>query len=948
MDLRIRQACVLAAGCAGAAAFALWTAGGLPAARAAGPADATAAKSTSHWAYMRPARPTLPQVKDKNWCRNGLDYFVLAKLEKEGLHPSREADRATLLRRVTLALVGVPPTIKEVDDFVADQSPDAYEKVVDRLLANPHFGERAAMRWLDLARYADSNGYERDHLRSMWPYRDWVINALNADMPFDQFTVEQLAGDLLPSATTEQKIATGFNRNTMLNREAGSDQKEFYYYAVVDRVNTTATVWLGTTLNCAQCHNHKYDPFTQKDYYRLFAYFNNTAEEARQVGGSEVEDISPRVTVNPPAVVAMEGQIAELNAKLNGQTPELDVAQAKWEQQQQAWMPLEIIEVKSVGGATLSVQPDQSILASGASPATDTYTLTATTSLPRITAIRLEALPDDSLPGKGPGRAENGNFGLTHLALSVGVAEADSAANPIALKNATADFSQDGWPVSAAVGDKPNPNAGWAINPRTGQPHAAVFNTTGDVAIGDGTVLTFTLEHNATFPRHVLGHFRILATSAAKPPKASDAALPPKVQTALDVAPSQRDEAQRTELTAYYRSIAPELQPTRDQIRTLQQKIERYSKTTLVMQELPEPRESHLHVRGGFLTPGEKVEPMIPALFRAGQPAVEGQSAKQPNRLDLARWLVNPENPLSARVTVNRIWEQYFGKGIVATSEDFGTQGERPSNQQLLDWLAMEFMQPSAGGARPWSMKALARLIVTSATFRQCSDVSRELAGKDPANRLLARGPRFRLPAEMIRDQALAAGGLLSEKIGGPSVFPLQPGGIWRTPYSGEQWNVSEGEDRYRRGIYTFLRRSSPYPAFTAFDMTTRETICTRRSSTDTPLQALTTLNDPAFVQPAAALARRVLKEGDDSPASRATFAFRTVLARSPDANETQRLVALYGQMLEKYQSDPKSAQTLATSGLPPASKDLPPAELAAWTMVCNVLLNLDETLTTE
>jgi Protein of unknown function (DUF1553)/Protein of unknown function (DUF1549) len=930
-------------------------------------------KSTSHWAYIKPVRPALPEVKDKSWCRNGLDYFVLANLEKQGLHPSREADRPTLIRRATLALIGVPPTPGEVDDFVNDQSPNAYEKVVDRLLANPHYGERVAMRWLDLARYADSNGYERDHLRSMWPYRDWVINALNADMPFDQFTIEQIAGDLLPNATTEQKIATGFNRNTMLNREAGSDQKEFYYYAVVDRVNTTATVWLGTTLNCAQCHNHKYDPFTQKDYYRLFAYFNSTAEEAHQVGGSEVEDISPRVTVETPELRAMGQQVAELNGKLNEQTPELDAAQSKWEQelarQEKVWTRLWITEAKSAGGASLAIQPDGSILASGASPATDTFTITAVNStIPRITAFRLEVLPDDSLPSNGPGRAAN--FGLNHLSVTAAPADAHSGATPVALKNASADFSQDGWPVAKVIADKTDPNTGWAVFPRIGQPHVAVFETAGDVGFADGTVLTFTFEHNSKFPQHVLGHFRLSATSEADPPPAPSATLPSNIAAILDLPRERRSDAQKSELASHYRSIAPELQGVRNRIRDLQEKIDRYPKTTLVMQELPEPRETHLHIRGGFLTPGEKVEPAIPALFRDGQTLPESQPARLPNRLDLARWLISPENPLTARVTVNRIWEQYFGKGIVATSEDFGTQGERPTNPQLLDWLAMEFMQPSGDGMqkeespstpstssgqagsghgfKSWSLKSLARLIVTSATFRQSSEVSPELAEKDPANRLFARGPRFRLPAEMIRDQALAAGGLLSEKIGGPSVFPLQPGGIWRTPYSGEQWNTSEGEDRYRRGLYTFLRRSSPYPAFTAFDMTTRETICTRRSSTDTPLQALTTLNDPAFVQPAAALARRVLKEGRESAASRATFAFRCVLARTPNDKETDRLVALYCQMLQQYQSDPKSAHTLADSGLPPAPKEMPPAELAAWTMVCNVLLNLDETLTTE
>jgi hypothetical protein len=634
--------------------------------------------------------------------------------------------------------------------------------------------------------------------------------------------------------------------------------------------------------------------------------------------------------------------------------------------------------VKSTGGVGLSVQPDGSILASGTTPATATYTVRAsTTTLSKITGLRLEVLTDDSLPLKGPGRAPNGNFALTHFAVTVApLNPGDGIAAPKALKlkDAIADFSQDQWPVERVIAAKPSANTGWAVVPQSGQSHWAVFEVDGAAGFAGGTALTFTLQQGSPFEQHEIGRFRLSATGDAHPipPSArhNRGAIPQSVAALIDTPAERRSESQKNELSAYYRSIAPELAPIRQQVQEIQQRIESYPRTSLVMQELPKPRESHIHIRGGFLTLGDRVVPGTPAIFggpTASAPAPEPLTdAPVQNRLDLARWLVNKANPLTARVAVNRLWEQHFGKGIVATSEDFGTQGEPPSNQPLLDYLATEFMTPSpdteapptvgtasaparqAPDQKPWGLKAINRLIVTSAAYRQSSDVPPELSEKDPANRLLARGPRFRLPAELIRDQALAVSGLLCQKIGGPSVFPLQPDGIWHSPYNGDKWPTSGGEDRYRRGIYTFLRRSSPYPEFMSFDMTTHEAICTRRSITDTPLQALTTLNDPAFIQPAAALARRIMTEGGQSPESRAAFAFRIVLIRGPKPTESNRLAALYGQMLRKYQADDKAAAELADSGLGPPPSELAVSELAAWTIVSNVLLNLDEALTTE
>ncbi|HEV2970060.1 MAG TPA: PSD1 and planctomycete cytochrome C domain-containing protein [Pirellulales bacterium] len=690
-------------------------------------ADTAGASASTHWAYKKPERATIPAVKNSAWPRNEIDYFVLARLEKEGLAPQSEVDRARLIRRVSLDLVGLPPTVEEVDAFLADKGPDAYEKVVDRLLASSRYGERWARPWLDLARYADTHGYEKDTRRSMWPYRDWVINALNKNMPFDQFTIEQLAGDLLPNATLEQKIATGFHRNTMINMEGGVDPEEYRVAAVIDRVNTTATVWLGTTLGCCQCHSHKYDPFKQKEYYQFMAFFNNTAD----TGSNE----------NPKVEVAAEGR----GTRDEGRG---DADRRKVEPVVIAAIEENATDVKSENGA------------------------------------------------KSQSEAKN-----------------DSLVGSLASRSA----------APAETNDK----------------------------------------------------------SAEKKPKAKKKPEPPKL-------------------------------------------------TTLVMQELPKPREQHLFVGGSFLNPGEVVSPNVPAVlnpFPADQPR---------NRLGLAKWLVDPANPLTARVAINRIWAQYFGSGIVLTIEDFGTKGERPMHPELLDWLATDFIR------RDWDLKAMHRLIVTSATYRQSSRATPELLERDPQNRLLARGPRVRLEAELVRDQALAASGLLSPKIGGPSVMPPQPDGIWSSPYSGDRWATAAGEDRCRRGLYTFWKRTAPYPSFTSFDAPSREFCVVRRPRTNTPLQALAILNDPVYIEAAQALARRMVKEPDRADATaRLVRGFRLCLARTPEPAESDRLLSLYNQELDRFRGDAKSAQSIGgkLDGAAPA------AELAAWTVVANVLLNLDETL---
>jgi hypothetical protein len=648
-----------------------------------------------HWAYVKPLRPVLAPSKD-----NPIDVLVRATLEREGLKPSSEADRTVLLRRVSLDLIGLPPSPAEVEAFVRDPATDAYEKAVDRLLASPHYGEHQARFWLDLARYADTNGYEKDSRRSIWPYRDWVINAFNQDLPFDRFTIEQIAGDLLPGATTEQRIATGFHRNTMVNTEGGIDDEEFRVAAVVDRVNTTMEVWMGSTFGCAQCHNHKFDPFTMKEYYGVLAFFNNTTDHG------------------------------------NSTAPEIPAMSPLWARQQEA---------------------------------------------ARAEVARLEK-------------------------------------------------------VQTGVG--------------------LVLGLPG----------TFALQQQ------------------------------------------QREQIR----------VAASFGPA----------------TTLVLQELPRPRTTKVMIRGNHKNLGDEVKPGVPASLH---PLPKGTAT--PNRLAFAKWLVAPENPLVGRVIMNRIWARYFGKGLVETTEDFGYQGEPPTHPEVLDFLAVEMVN------QRWSLKAMHRLIVTSATYRQTSSAPREVYQRDPFNRLLARGSRFRLDAEQIRDNALAISGLLDHRLGGPSVFPYQPDGVWLNPYSGDRWTTGTGGSEHRRGLYTFWRRTAPYASFMAFDAPSREVVCDRRPRTNTPLQALATLNDKVFVEASAALARRVLAEasGDEQ---RLDYAFRLCVARKPTTAELDLLTRLYRDNLTRYQKDPAAARLLVKQGAAAAVPGMDDAVLAAWTVLANLLLNLDETVT--
>lgn len=893
-----------------------------------------------HWAYRAPVKAALPDIRNINWPRNAIDYYILELLEKEGLAPSPEADRATLLRRLSLDLNGVPPTVEELDAFLTDPSGDAYEKAVDRLLASPRFGERFARPWLDLARYADTQGYEKDARRSMWPWRDWVIDAFNADMPFDKFTIEQIAGDLLPDATTSQRIATGFHRNTMINEEGGVDPEEFRVDAVMDRVNTTSSVWLGSTIACAQCHHHKFDPVSMKEYYQLFAFFNNTTPEVDHAGFESRANMGATLRVpgrdDRARFDILQKEQLRLEAELAAAAAP-DAAMRAAEERAIAedaknWIPVGVLSAKSAGGAQLSAgqEGDGVILASGPEPATDTWTIEANCKIPKITQIRVELLTNAE---HRAGRAAHGNIVLNEFTILTGAG--GLARVPVA--GALADHQQgerpDGtaeWEIAGAIDGSDDVDRGWAIGGSVNSSHAAVLGLERPLEPAPGARLVFRVAQN--YGGHSISKMRISVRGGDGSEIAAPA--PEELLQIIALAPEKRtppDSARLTEFINKFnsasRAVRARLSAVRRELITIP------TGDVYTLKELPAPRETHIFTRGSFLNPGERVLPDVPAVF----PRLPEGAPR--NRLGLARWLVDHKNPLTARVQVNRWWSLLFGRAIVETEEDFGTRGDEPTHPKLLDWLAVEFVQ------RGWSMKSLLRTIVTSATYRQSSNITENQRERDPYNKLYSRGPRFRMEAEMLRDSALAISGLLNYKIGGPSVFPPQPAGLWTMIYSNDQWVNSTGAERYRRGIYTFWRRTSPYPTFTTFDAPTRETACTRRPRTNTPLQALTTLNDPQFVEAAVELGRRMDVPGRELR-NCIIYGFRACTARVPNDAELARLMELYDSEFEAFRAKPDAAQALLKSSPRefPGDADAR-ARAAAFAIVGNVLLNLDETL---
>ncbi|MDZ4401937.1 PSD1 and planctomycete cytochrome C domain-containing protein [Prosthecobacter sp.] len=947
-------------------------------------------ETLKHWSYVPPTRPPLPAIQNKSWPKTDLDHFILAKLEANKLAPSPEATPETLIRRLSLDLTGLPPTPQEVADFVAavakEKSPQssvlspqtpklstehsalststvapltAYESLTNRLLNSPQFGPRWARPWLDLARYADSHGFQRDDLREVWAWRDWVVNALNANMPFDQFTLEQIAGDLLPNATPDQIIATGFHRCTPTNVEAGTEPEESRINQVIDRVNTTGAVWLGTTLECAQCHNHKYDPITQRDYYSLLAYYNNTEKEAeranpstpgsirfngtpfkisdpgretqRQQLAAQLKTLDAQITARQQQFTGSGGQRGNPAASRSGQ---IDSAKPV-----QALKPTAFI---TESDAESELQSDGSVLLTGPVPDKDTYTFEAELKGGELSGLLLEALTHASIAGDGPGRggANRPNFVLHTF--DCALTTPDGKTQPLKFSAAHADYSQNGYAVTTLI-DKTGKKA-WAIGQRFGEPHWAAFELAKPVSIPTGTKLSIRMEQNFGNGL-VMGCLRISSITGDVV-----ACLPAVEEPAPVVTKRGKGKAAATP-----KSKDPELAKFERQKTALQKQITALdAPTTEIMRELPQPRMSAIFKRGVYTDPADPVTPTVPAIFNSKP---QGPS----NRITLAKWLTSRDNPLVARVTVNRWWAELFGQGIVATLEDFGIKGAAPSHPELLDWLAVEFIDSG------WNMKHVLKKIVMSAAYRQSagqrakgeefqsSPESREASGPmpyalgsqlDPANTLLWHGPRFRLDAETIRDNALAIAGLLNLKQGGVPIRPPQPDGLWKK-VGGQDYNyvVSPGAEQYRRGLYVVLKRGSPYPSFMNFDASARMACVVRRSRSNTPLQALTLLNDPVYVEATKAFAKRIVTESPSQDLdSRLQHAFRIALARTPQAKEFGVLKSLWEAQFESAKADAQATKELVTGLELP--KNLPAAEFAAWYAVASAILNLDECIT--
>ena len=1055
-----------------------------------------------HWAFVAPVRSQSPKVKATDWGRNPIDAFVLAKLEQQGLSPSARAERRRLIRRVTLDLTGLPPTPDEVQAFLEDKSDNAYEKVVDRLLASPHYGEHMALPWLDAARYADTNGYQNDRIRNMWPWRDWVIDAFNKNMPFDQFTIEQLAGDLLPNPTINQQIATGFNRNHRINEEGGVIPEEFRVEYVVDRVNTTSTVWMGLTAGCAQCHDHKYDPISQKEYYQLFGFFNSIAERGLDGGkGNADPKIAIPTAKSKKRLAEIELQIKTIEEKMRQAEPTLLTAQSSWEKRisanaKRTWHVGQLTEPQQA--PNFKLENDGSIVLPQATANRETLTLVMKTKLPQIKSIRLELLPNES------NKTVHSPI-LTHFAVDVRPTDVDKKSGRLQVIRAKANSSRQGFPVlgvvnaSPKLGWSPEPKAGtavlelsigesssvtgwlgnklidgsqdsanmllnayfkspvqslgsvkkfkvfsnagrgvtfgffllrpdgdddyrvvekadftadgskgikeyklpspWLVQPGdvfahsgNGGPAFRVNAKTADVLfyplsafprkgqqIGakklkrypsrdyalryhveptdsvitfvkpqwgpQGATLTFTLKQQHPDAKQWLHRLRISVTAEDEPIELKK--LPTNIRKILVVQPDARNDGQKQQLQTYFRTkqlaLLPKayraLQKQKDTLLREQAAVQNSKVTTMVMRELPKPRDTFVLIRGQYDKRGEKVQLAVPASLVQ----IDKNKNAPVNRLSFAKWLVSPQHPLTARVAVNRYWQQYFGHGLVRTPDDFGSQGELPTHPLLLDWLATEFIRTN------WDVKAMQKLIVTSATYQQSSKVSKSLWKRDPENKLLARGPRIRLSAQAIRDQALAVSGLLVDKVGGPPVKPYQAPNLWKEiGATAGTYKQDKGENLYRRSIYTFWKRTVAPPTMTVLDASEREVCSVKRPRTNTPLAALTLMNHTTFVEAARHLAKRGMVEGGKTPEKRIDYLFRLLLSRPATKHELKVVGTGLARYLNYFGKNTQAAEKLLSVGDSPRQKNLPIAEHAAYTAVANIILNLDEAITKE
>jgi hypothetical protein len=907
---------------------------------------AQGAKRTAHWAFQTPQRPEIPAMSDPAWVRNPIDAFVLARLDRESLAPSPEADRITLLRRLSLDLTGLPPSLEEVERVSADTSEGWYDALVERLLASPHYGEHWARHWLDAAQYADSDGFEKDARRQVWAWRDWVIRAINADKPYDEFVVEQIAGDRLPGATQDQRVATGFLRNSMINEEGGIDPEQFRMEALFNRMDLVGRGVLGLTVACAQCHTHKYDPLTHTEYYQMLAFLND-AHEANIPVYSEKENAQRETLLS---------LIGEVEAEIKAENTDWPERMAAWEEElkkepEPAWETLALaFDDNSTGGQKFLPQEDGSYLGQGFSPTNTSPKMSGTTNLQKITALRIEFMNDPNLPRGGPGRNRAGGFALSEVSFrstAEGLPTKDFdkwTLSPIA--SALADLNPPQrvlgpefphkeklvrytGPIDLAIDGKPETAWTCDIDPgRRNQAREAIFKLAEPLTVTPGMVLGLMPQqshggwNNNDKQTNNMGRFRVSVTDAEALPTR---AIPAGIKAILATPREARTEAQQAALFSYWRESVPEFHGANSRIEGLWL-AHPEGASQLVLQPREMNRVTHRLERGDFLSPAEELTPSTPAFLHAWD-----QDTR--DRLGFARWLVSPKASTTARAYVNRAWQRYFGKGLATTTGDLGMQGDPPSHPELIDWLAVEFVESG------WRMKDLHRLIVSSAAYRQQSIATPALLERDPYNRLLARGSRFRVEGETVRDITLAASGLLNPSVGGPSVYPPAPDFLFLPPasYGPKTWAYDTGADKYRRAMYTFRYRSVPFPALQVFDTPSGESPCTARERSNSPLQALTTLNEPLFFETAVKLAEYCLANGGGSDRERLAFAFRRCVTRAPEADELDALEAYLAQQRARLSAGELDPKAILGEGASP--------DLAAWALAARVILNLDETI---
>lgn len=907
------------------------------------------AKYEGHWAYQKPVKSVTPPML------NPVDFLVQKRLKSLGFSISAQADRRTLARRLYVDLVGLPPKPEEVQAFMRDKTPDASARLVEKLLSSLHFGERMAMGWLDLVRFADTAGYHSDNPRNIWPYRDYVIKAFNENKPFDVFTREQLAGDLLPASGQEQKVGSAFNRLLLSTEEGGAQPKDYEARMLTDRVRAVGAVWLGQTIGCAQCHDHKFDPITSRDFYSMGAFFADIKEP---IIGRREDGMFVANETQASELVKREAEVTRLESDYNAPHLELREAFTRWDQDQsqaasldRLWAALSPSQATSAGGDKLQIKPDHSVLVSGKKkPDKDTYTLVLTNLPALVQGLRIAALPDDSLPAHGPGRAEDGNFVLTKITASIQRAAGKN--EPILFASARASFEQTLaaeknlnklWSAASTIGpDAKDDFSGWAILPEVGKPQQLVLECKQPLNLDGGDTIKLELVQNHG-SNHTLGHFRIAAAFSPEAVRGPFTFPPAKeIADILIVSAEKRDQAQKDKLWEEFKKLTPELAGLRKDLAAARRARTDFEATVprcLVSSVDEKPRTVRILPRGNFLVEtGDQVQPAFPGYLQASWKSFEKPRL---TRLDLANWLVSTDNPLTARVTMNRLWKQFFGVGLAKALDDFGAQGEPPKNQELLDWLSCEFMDSG------WDMKHMVRLLVNSDTYKQTSTPSKKARALDPFNREFSAQGRWRLDAELVRDNTLAISGLLVPKIGGPSVKPYQPEGYWENlNFPTRVWEPSTGESLYRRGIYTWWQRSYLHPSLLAFDAPSREECVAERNRSNIPQQALALLNDPTYVEASRVFAARIIKEGGSETDDRIRWAWRQALDRAPRRDELATTRTLLTKHLAEYRNDTKAADAVLHVGLAPIPEGCEQAELAAWTSVVRVIFNLHETIT--